>query len=118
MLNLFFEFAVDNTEAEDNALVTAKFLAMNGHEKLRFLLGISYELTVVARDISASCNDQLSLRTAVGMSEINHKILSYVLHAIDGEHEKTFPADELLLVVLDMISGYGLDPWRKWILGS
>ena len=109
---------MDNTASDDNAIVTSKYLAMNGHEKLKFLLGISYELTIVARDISTYKDEQLSLRAAAGMSEINHKILSYVLHAIDGEYEKTFPADELLLIVLDMISGYGLDPWKQWILGS
>jgi len=109
---------MDTSASDYNAVIKAKFLAMNGHEKLKFLLGISYELTIVARDISTYKNEQLSLRAAVGISEINHKILSYVLHAIDGEYEKTFPADELLLIVLDMISGYGLDPWKQWILGS
>ena len=109
---------MDSSDSDNNAIVASKFSAMNGHEKLKFLLGISYELTIVARDISTYNDEQLSLRAAVGMSEINHKILSYVLHAMDGEYEKTFPADELLLVVLDMISGHGLDPWKQWILGS
>ena len=109
---------MNSTDSDDNAIMISKFLAMNGHKKIKFLLGISYELTIVARDISTYKNEQLSLRAAAGMSEINHKILSYVLHAIDGDYEKTFPADELLLIVLDMISGYGLDPWKQWILGS
>ena len=103
---------------DDNSILITKFQAMNGHEKLKFLLGMCYELTIVARDISTYKDDQLSLRAATGISEINHKVLSYAIHAIDGEYEKTFPADELLLIVLDMIAGYGLDPWRSWILGS
>ena len=109
---------MDNTASDDNVMVMSKFLAMNGREKFEFLLKISFFVMIVGRDISTHKNEQLSLRAAAGMSEINHKILSYVLHAMDGEYEKTFPPDELLLIVLDMISGYGLDPWKQWILRS
>lgn len=96
--------------------VISEFSTLTGSKKLGFLLRISYRLTIVARDVYSSKNEQVQLRIASGISEINHQILSYAIKNISGENVQSLPAEEVFLLVLEKINSFGLSPWNYHIL--
>ena len=89
--------------------VIREFSTTTENEKLKFLLKMSYRLTVVARDVFSSKDEQVQLRIVAGISEINHQIMGYVVKSM-SESTKNSAAEKVFLTVLKIVSNCGLNP--------
>ena len=96
--------------------VVSEFSTLIENKKLGFLLRIAYRLTIVARDVFSSKDEQVQLRIASGISEINHQILGFAIKSISGKDVQNLTAEEVFLIVLEKINNCGLSPWNYHIL--
>jgi hypothetical protein len=65
-------------------------------DRARALNRVSYQLTIHARDyFLASADEEKSAaaRKLIGISELQHKLLSQTGHYLDGEQQAVYPVD-------------------------
>jgi hypothetical protein len=88
----------------------AQFSSLTRSDQILMLLLVSFNLTIVARDIFAKSSDQQKLKYATGVSEINHKILSTVITRLK-EAGFSYPDEVLVEILYEFFSKYELEQY-------
>jgi hypothetical protein len=90
----------------DRGLMKARFLALSQTDRELVLLSVLYNLTIAMRDVLHTQTDSTKIDTAKSVSEINHKVLPFIIASRTGKSR--YPDDVLFDIVLDTFSGTAL----------
>jgi hypothetical protein len=92
----------------------AQFLAYNDADRNMLLLGLMHNLTLVIRDVFHERAEGAKVKASAGVSEINHKITSFVIAKMSNQAH--YPDDLIIDFIVDGfidadISGYLQQAW-------
>jgi hypothetical protein len=93
-----------------------QFLELEPSTKILMLLAISFELTLLARDIDdrEPLADSHKLKYARGMSEINHQIIQSVISRLE-DSDSRYPDDVLVDILYETFEKYELQPYFSFV---
>jgi hypothetical protein len=84
------------------------FSSLTVKNKTIVLSKLVYEFTIVIWDITVSHFDESTVRKLRGVGEMIHRIMPYII-ALNSDNNKRFADEDLVKLLFEMASSYGLD---------